>query len=132
MLGIGERLVPRGGGLLPLAPWLVGTGLDGHHGDVAARRFLQEIGQIGGVLRVRQRSRVDGQHHAVEIEAAHGLQLCGGGAEVVAGDADEASESLVTCLQDRLDRGTAPIELGQVGDAVCLVQVERVAAQPLQ
>lgn len=115
------------------APRLVCAGLDGHHCQIAPSRLREQGCQIGCVLGVDQSARVDRQHHAVEVEATHCRQLGGGGAEVVAGDADEAHrEALVAGTQNGLDGWAPTIELGHVGDAVSLVQVERVAAESLQ
>lgn len=108
------------------------AGLDGHHCQIAPSRLREQGCQIGCVLGVDQSARVDRQHDAVEVEATHCRQLGGGGAEVVAGDADEAREALVAGTQNGLDGWAPTIELGHVGDAVSLVQVERVAAESLQ
>ena len=98
--------------------------LDHHDAHVALGAHGEELLGRLAVLGPGPQRGIDGEHHGVEVEPAECLEVGPRHLHVVPGDAGEAGVAGVAQRQDALQRGGAPVELGERGHGMRLVEVE--------
>ena len=130
-----ERLVPRrvgpGGG----GPGPARDGLDDLNRDVPLPADAQHFLEVSPVALLLGHEEVIGQEHGVEVEPCEAPPVHGGDGPAVTGHADEACESFLTGLDQRLERAAGPhglIPVVGMTEGVQLDQVDVIDAQPLE
>ena len=103
--------------------------LDHHDADVALCAHGKELLGRLAVLGTGPQRGIDREHHGVEVEPAERLEVGHRHLHVVPRDAGEAGVAGIAQGEDALERRRAPVELGERGHRMGLIEVEDVGVE---